>query len=696
MIGQFCAAQVAAQRGRLFLWVPVAMALGIGAYFSIRFEPSSAALWLVAVLVIGIAAIARRVGETLAPVLHVLALVLFGFLWAALRAHLVAEPVLQFRFYGPIEGRVVVIDRSVSDKLRLTLDQPILGRIPQARTPAKVRVSLHGQQPDVTLQPGLRVILTGHLSPPSGPVEPGGFDFRRQAWFQKIGAVGYTRTPVLILDDPVRPGWRARLDRGRQRLSHQIRARIPGQAGAMAAAITTGDRSGLSRDTLEDMRHSNLAHLLAISGLHVGLLTAVVFGAVRGGIALIPFLALRVQGKKWAAVIALLASAAYLLVSGGTVSTQRAFIMVAVMLCAVLADRRAITLRAVALAAVIVLLIRPESLLGPGFQMSFAATTALVWGFGILRDLDLPRVPRLARGPATLVFTSAVAGLATAPFAAAHFNQVANYGLLANLAAVPVMGAIVAPAAVLAGALALVGLAAPALWVMEQGLQWILSVAAFVSAQDHALRFVISPETLVLPLLTFGALWAILWRGRGLVLGLAISVGALVVWQQTTRPEILISDTGGLVGIMTPQGRALNKLRGDGFAAQSWLENDGLARERDAAHARAGPLLNDKILLVSVEDTELRWASGKRAACGDSAILVTPAKDPSGTCLHLGHEALRLTGAIALKDVQSTWQVTSVGEVSGHRLWTPTSPDQKQKARQILTRLEAELNGPAQ
>ena len=196
------------------------------------------------------------------------------------------------------------------------------------------------------------------------------------------------------------------------------------------------------------MRASNLAHLLAISGLHMGLMAGVVFAALRLAFALVPPLVLRLPARSIAAAGALAAAAFYLALSGGNVATQRAFVMVAVMLCALMIGRRAISLRGVAIAATIVLVLRPEALMGPGFQMSFAATTALVAVFGWMRDGEIRLGPKWLQPVVAVVISSAVAGFATAPIAAAHFNAIAQYGLLANLASVPLMGVLVIPAAV--------------------------------------------------------------------------------------------------------------------------------------------------------------------------------------------------------------------------------------------------------
>ncbi|EAR51521.1 Putative Competence protein [Oceanicola granulosus HTCC2516] len=469
--------------------MPVCLGAGIGIYFALPVEPGPWARAGLAALAPALALAARRAGLLAGPVLLALALVAAGVSLASARAHAVAAPVLGFRYYGPVEGRVIRVDRSASDAVRLTLDRVRLEDV--RRTPERVRVSLHGAQGWIAPRPGMVVILTGHLSPPGGPVEPGGFDFRRMAWFDRLGAVGYTRTPVLALAPPeATPGlW---LQAARMRLSAAVQARVGGETGAFAAAIVTGDRSAMGQETLAELRATNLAHLLAISGLHMGMLTGFVFGLLRLGLAACPPLALRWPGKKIAAAAALLAGAGYLALSGGNVATERAFVMVAVMLVAVLAERRAITLRAVAVAAVIVLLRRPEELTGPGFQMSFAATVALVAVFAALRRAPW-RLPRGLRGVAAVVVSSTVAGLATAPIAAAHFNMVSHYGLIANLASVPVMGAAVMPAAVLAACLWPLGLEGPALWVMEQGLGWILAVAEHVAGLEGAVGHVPAP-----------------------------------------------------------------------------------------------------------------------------------------------------------------------------------------------------------
>ncbi len=678
---------LAGARGRLFPFVPLLLALGIGTYFALPAEPGAGGFTALAAgaLVAGVAGVIGP--ERLRPLFLALMLVLSGLLVAGWRAHASAAPVLGFRYYGPVEGRLVRIDRSVSDALRLTLDRVVLHDVAVHRVPDRVRVSLHGEGLDIDPVPGMRVVLTGHLSPPGGPVEPGGFDFRRMAWFDRLGAVGYTRSPVLAIAPP-EPGPALAVERLRMRMSAALQDRLPGEAGGFVAAILTGDRAGVSQDTTEALRRSNLAHLLAISGLHMGLLTGIVYGALRLMLALVPAVALRLPGRKLAALGALSAAVFYLALSGGNVATQRAFVMVAVMLGAVLFDRRAISLHSVALAALLILFWRPEALLSPGFQMSFAATTALVAVFAALRDWRRARPggraapgwpKRLMQGIASVALCSLVAGLATAPVAAAHFHRIADYGLLANILSVPLMGTLVMPAAVLAATLWPLGLEGAGLWLMAAGVQWILGVAHWVAGLDGAVRWVTTPPAWVLPGMALGVLWLILWRGRARWAGVLVAAVALAGWGQAPRPALLIAESGGLVGVMGPEGRALSRPRGEGFVARNWLAADGDAASQEEAAARPGPggaTLADGFALGDMRFIHLagRGAADRvGAACAADQVIIlsvaAPAGRPAG-CRIIAASDLRESGALSASPRGDALLWRHARDVAGRRPWT--------------------------
>ena len=658
-------------RAHLFLWMPVALSLGIGLYFSHASEPAGIDYAVALAGLLTAFWVWLRGPEAAQFPAAVVTLICAGWLLAGARAHAVAAPVLSYRYYGPVEGRVAGIDRAASDRLRVTLDQV---HIDARLQPARVRIVLHDMAEAELPAPGTRVMTTAHLMPPPPPAAPQAYDFERASWFNQLGAIGYTRVPLLRAAAPAPQDLGMMAHRIRRNLSQAIQTRIPGQPGAMAAAILTGDRAGLSEATREDMRRSNLAHLIAISGLHMGLLAGFVFAALRYGLALAGRPALVWPAKKIAALVAIAAATGYLWISGASVSTQRAWIMVTVMLLAVLIDRRALSLRTVALAASLLLIWRPESLISPGFQMSFAATTALIvmlkpWAY-VAR-----RLPRVLRPFAMLVVTSVIAGGATAPIVAAQFHRISEYGVFANLLAVPAMGMVVMPAGVIAGLLALIGLSAPALWVMGMGTGWILSVARYFATLEHAVIPVVQPGPAVIPLMVLGALGAVLARGAARSVAFGLIGLSVVLWMRAPahRPMVLIAPEGELVGLMTQEGRALSKAAA-GFVGARWLEADGHTADIVRAHARPGFSGPNNARSAQLSGRKLHHLTGKGAEdrlqdlCRDNAVIVIRARlkqRPEG-CDIWDQKRLRETGAVGL-DGQGRIVVQAR---SGPRLWS--------------------------
>ncbi|MGB7318978.1 MAG: ComEC/Rec2 family competence protein [Planktotalea sp.] len=654
-----------------FVFSPVVFSLGILLYFQAPVEPQiwQGALAFSCAVLFGLAL--GRAGYSLRPVFWALALFAAGFSAAAWRSTSIAAPVLDWRYYGPVEGRVVGLDRSGSGALRVTLDQIALGRRAPDETPEKVRISLFGDDAQLRPKAGARVMTTAHLSPPSGPAEPHGFDFQRYAWFEQLGGLGYSRLPLLLAAPPERNhtffAWRLAI-------SERVQSHLSGQTGAFAAALMTGDRSGLSQETLNDLRHSNLAHLLAISGLHMGLLAGFVFAALRVLFALTPPLATGQSAKKIAALGGLIAAAGYLGLSGGSVATERAFVMAAVALGAVMLERRAISLRAVALAALIILLRKPEAVTGPGFQMSFAATTALVITFNLISARRMGGGPGhpLVRIISGTVISSAVAGLATLPIAAAHFNIIAHYGLAANLISVPLMGVLIIPLGVIAVCLLPFNMEGIPLYFMGFGLDWILSVAHEVAHWPSAITTVPAPPGWAFFMLCSGFLLLGLMASKLRFLCVApICVGA-IAWATVERPDVLIADTGNLVGVLLEKGRALNKAKGAGFVAGVWLENDGDASDQWRAAQRWGEGVN----ATSVSERTIYAASGKRGlaafkGCSVNDIAIfSEAFEGSAPCEIFDITRLKQTGSVALTfKPNGALEITTARAVAGRRYW---------------------------
>ncbi|WP_277749185.1 ComEC/Rec2 family competence protein [Paenirhodobacter populi] len=665
---------LARARADLVLWMPVAIGCGGGVYFALRTEPSGLVLAvLLAVMVAGVAGLLRG-PEALRLLAGLVAFAALGFLLSAHRTHSVAAPVLDFRYYGPVEGRIVKVDRSSRDLIRLTLDRVTLKRVAPERTPERVRVSLHGVQDHLLPEPGMRVMLTANLMAPNGPAEPGGWDYRRTAWFERLGAVGYSRTPVMLVEGADPHDLALAGHRVRMAISRAMQERMPGQAGAVAAALMTGDRSGITEATNEVMRISNLYHIVSISGLHMAMLAGFVFAAIRYGLAACGNLALILPAKKIAAAAALVAASVYLWIAGPEVATQRSYIMAAVMLLAVLFDRRALSLRTVAIAAVMILIARPESLTEPGFQMSFAATVGLIVSNTRWAEWSRP-LPHLLRPAIALLFTSLVAGIVTGPIAAAHFNRGSGYGLLANFLAVPVMGTLVMPGGVIAAVLAPFGLAAPALWVMDLGTRWMILVAEWVAGLKGASVMVMAPPAAVLPVMSLGAVVAVLARGPLRMAGMGAVAVSMVLWTQAERPVLLVSSGAEIVGLAGPEGRGLSKPVAD-FVASSWLAADGDGAT--VAEAAARPVFTGDrgARVANWQGRAVVHLTGKAGLeslpqyCRDGALVILAGTAPAegaGSCEIWDQPRLRDSGALAF---DARGDVTWANAVSGMRPWT--------------------------
>src|SRR5262245_29207289 len=365
------------------------------------------------------------------------------------------------------------------------------GNAPEGAARARAGVGAQGV--------GAFVAFKARLDPPRAPWRPGGYDFTRDLYFQNIGATGLVLGAIRTAEAPGPPGawlrYAAFIDGIRNAIDRRIRASLPGDTGAIASALITGKRDATTERVNQAMYDSSLAHVLSISGYHMAVVAGVVFFAVRALLALVPVLALRHPIKKWAAAAALVAAAFYLLLSGAEVATQRAFIMTAIVLVGVMVDRPALTLRNLALAALGVLLLAPEAVVHPSFQMSFAATLALVAVYErglpwMTAGADTPLGARIAlwggREILALILASLVAGLATTLYAAYHFHRLAPYGVLANLLAMPMVSLVAMPSGLLALVALPFGFDGPLWRLMGVGIDWMIAVALWVSALPGA------------------------------------------------------------------------------------------------------------------------------------------------------------------------------------------------------------------
>jgi len=681
------AATFLAERERWALWAPALIGVGIGLYFALDREP---ALWIGPAFLAGFLAatmLARRAPAASLFALG-LAMLALGFSAAQFRTGQVAAPVLD-RPYGPamVAGRVISIE-PFPNGARVMLDEISLRRRAPDRIPARVRIRLReGDRPAL----GARVEVYARLMPPGGPAEPGAYDFQRHAWFSGIGAVGwaYGRTKT-IEDAAADSGIALWVEAVRARVAGRIRAAEPGPAGAVAAALVTGDRSAIPEDVMAAMRDSGLAHLLAISGLHMGLVAAILFFGLRALLACSERLALRHPIKKWAACAALLGGAGYLVLTGATIPTQRAFLMTGFVLLAVILDRTAISLRLVAWAAAAILLVTPESLLSASFQMSFAAVVALVAVYESGRPLgdwaSSGPFRRITLYVAGVAVTTLVAGCATSVFAMYHFGRIAHFGIAANLLAVPVTAFWIMPWAVVGMALMPFGLESLALAPMGWGIDTVIAIARNVAGWPGAVGLVPAMPTAGLAAAAVGGLWLCLWRRRWRFIGIAGLLAGVATVALAPRPDILISADGRLMAVRAPDGTlALSTVQREKRTARIWLSRAGQRDTRDWRDGVEGLSCDDLACIFRANGRIVSLVTDPRALSEDCrrANVVVSSVPVRGRCpsaeLVVDWFDLWRHGGHALWLTRDALGLATVAELRGERPWTPKRPARRTK-----------------
>jgi len=583
------AIQTEVDRRRPFLWLPVCFGLGIVAYFAAETEPSlpmASGLCLAALLVAGFGRASLRV---MGPALALAAL--FGGMTAGiLRARLVAAPVLAAPAFVTVDGRIEIVDRTVYGARIVVVVQDMDPAV--ERMPERIRVTLRGRH---ELESGAGLRFKARLTPPGPASVPGGFDFEREAYFQRLGAVGFVTGAITPKPDlapaPLLSRLIAGIDRGRNALTERIIAVVGGSTGAIAAALITGKRGQIAEQDNENWRAAGIYHIVSISGLHMVLAAGLFFWIARLLLALFPGFSTRHPTKKWAAAIAMAGAVAYDVFSGSEVATERSLIMTLVMLGAILVDRPALAMRNLAISGLLIMALRPETVLGPSFQMSFGAVSGLV-AYGEYRRYRQDRLSpaeaekhthwswRVGHFLVGFLLTSVIAGLATAPFQAYHFHRLNPYGMLGNLLAIPLCSFVVMPSALIGVVLYPLGLDAPIWWIMGRGVAGIQEFAIWVAALSGSVATVLRFGSGALAIMALGLLILTLMTTPVFRLGgVAVLAGGILLAGQAQRPDLILDATGTTALVRGPDGRMtlLGKTRST-FALQQWLPGDRDAR----------------------------------------------------------------------------------------------------------------------
>jgi len=583
-----------AERGQLPLWCPVALAMGIITWFILPARTDWMAFICLSLAgAMALLLIGRGGGRLARSACLLLLLAAGGCLLPWAKATLFGTAVLARAAFVTVDARIERVEPLPARGMTRFIAAP-QGR---ADLPARVRLNLEddAEPAGKALAHGDVVRVRMRLMPPAPAALPGGYDYARRAYFDGIGATGRIVPPVIVLSRQEDRGFEIR-----SRLSDHIAKQVDGAPGALAVTMATGDRGRITPADEDAMRQSGLTHLLSISGLHVTALIGIVVLVVYRLLALSTRVALRWPLMLLSAGAGAAAGVGYTLLTGAEVPTIRSCVSALLVMAGLAVGREAISLRLLAVGALIVMVLWPEAVVGPSFQFSFMAAIVIislhehpgVRAFFAARDE--PRWTRIARFLGALLLTGVAVETALAPIALYHFHRTGLLGSVANMVAIPLTEFVVMPAEALALLLDVVGAGAPAWWVVEKALALLVALAHLVAAQSSAvvLTPAISPVAFAVTMLGF--LWCLLWRRALRWAGIPLIALGLVGYAAASTPDILVSADGHHVAVRTPEGRValLRDKAGDyvrdQFSELSAVEGDPRALA-ELATARCSP-----------------------------------------------------------------------------------------------------------
>lgn len=683
--------ELAQERERWVLWLPVAFGIGIAWYFSLGAEPPGALGAILFALFVGLAFVSRR-STALFWLILPLVFGAAGFTAGQIRTAIMAGPLIT-QGTGPVtvSGRVIEIDLTRAGR-RVLIDHAWVTGLPHDQTPDGLRLNATAQVA-AGLKVGDWVRARALVSPIPSPAFPGGFDYQRFLYFNGFltgyGGIG----KILMAPKPMTPprsysdDWLIRVARARTDLTARVMAVLPGDTGAVSAALIAGDQTSISDGVMQDMRNSGLAHILSISGLHIGLVAAFLLGLVRGGLALVPYVALRYPIKKWAAMGALVAVVFYCLLAGlNNVPVVRSLLMSAFGLFAILIDRKPVSLHVVAWTALACMALTPDGLLGPSFQMSFGAVIALIAAgemtgatvSGWRKDAGIVRKILIAL--AMMVFTSLIATLATSPASIFIFNRIAVYGVLANMIAIPLSSLIIMPAGILAVALMPFGLERIGLIPMGWGVDLLNKTAAITGHLPGAVVKVPDMPVLALAALSLGGLWICIWQRKWRWWGLAPIVVGIAITALARSPDVLVSPTGKLVGINSEHGLLMSRSPKLSMERETWLARLATDPAGDFASASDGPDMDldcdkDGCVYDSRGQT-VGWVKRDAATadiCTHSNVVISALALPNctGPDLVIDRTSLAQSGSVAIWLDPGGVRTVTDRDRRGVRPWSP-------------------------
>lgn len=618
------------------VWLTCLFLLGVALYFAAPNEPHLPTLLILLAGTSIIFVVSRTKGARFYGVAAIFSL-LSGFTIAALHTAWSDPSIIDRDYRVHLEGSVADYEKRADGSKRIVVNEinVIEGR-ERLTIPKRIRVRVLAKS--FTAKPGNRLKFRAQIGPPPGPVMPGGYDFARDMFFKGIGATGFVYgTPEIVSDvqaqsfllhiSPTK--WRAAIS---NRISNAFSANAQAQYQGVAAALLVGEKGNIEPEIREAFIASGLAHILAISGLHMALVMTFVIFAARAVLALNSRWSLQYSIKNIAIYAGLVTGFFYFLLSGGSVSATRAFIMVSIMALAMLFGRRALSVRNIALACLFILALTPFALIGPGFQMSFSATLCLVafasyWigrGNANVDTISWPKwmVFNLKRYFLGLIITSLIAGAATGLFAAFHFHRIAPLGLAANILGVPIFALFVMPFGFFGLLLMPFGYEALPFWVMGQAIEVIVWIAKIIALYSNAYAATGALNSFAFLMLSALLILLCILKSHLRLLLIPFFVLGVVLLPNQKKPNLLIAEDGKTVALHLGEGEMLvSGARAGRFEQKVWRSALGLHESTKADAKKGAPTCDkfgcifssQKLLIAHVTHTSAFYEDCRRA-----------------------------------------------------------------------------------
>ncbi|MBN8543360.1 MAG: ComEC family competence protein [Alphaproteobacteria bacterium] len=589
-----------ADEGRGLL-TPLWFIAGIALYFALPSEPDYAPYFLL------VAAIAWFFTKRLRSASYAFLLLMIGLSWATFyTAHIEHRMLERAITPRPVTGVIDEIEPTAKG-IRITLSQVTIAGFNPEQTPRRIRVAMRGELPELMIGDGVK--LNAGMLPPMGPAMPHSFDFARYFFFRDIGAVGYGLNPITVTKHATDgEGWSAMWARWRHALTQNIMHTLPSPHNGIAAGLITGEDAAIPPEVHDQLWAANLLHVIAISGAHMVVISGIAFIGLRLLFLAIPTFGQRPIAKQIAAAFTLIALTAYLLITGMMLSATRAYIMMAFVLGAVMLARNVQPMRSLILAAVLMLIIDPSDLLEPGFQLSFAATMAII-AFVFSRDLAEQttwRTPLKYLG--WLLMVSVVAEASTAPLVIHQFNTLSPYGVLANTILSPVVAIIIMPMVALYFLLLPIGLESIALHVMWVGIEAMLRVAANVSELPHALIFIKAIPNWGAALFAFGLAWLCILSTRMRYTGIIVMVLGIASISTVRLPDMLIASGLNQIALRSEGAYHLVRGRAESLVPELWANGTATGQTLPYTPKLAPDWRCDKLGCVAFERIALPYS----------------------------------------------------------------------------------------